>query len=530
MNSLDNVRQSASSGIITLTWLNVAFIIMRCLYDDACAVYLYITSSILIAGLVTACWINDKIGATTRVVSSMANGALVAILVAAFEGSPLQVDIHMYFFATLAICAVWIDWRAIIAYASLVAVHHILFFFLIPHAVFTGESDLTRVILHAVVLVLQAGTLVALTHAVVTAFNASQRALEQATSAETEIRSVSAAARTADKVASDEREMRAMEKMREAEAIEQAVHALDIALDALSKGDLSYRIQEPFTENLESIRQSFNYSVENLDGVIDNALQTVQVIREGTVQINTANSELSCRTERQAASVEETASALNTVTTTVSEATIIAAEVGKTVTAAKSEADKSAIVMNNAIQAMGKISQSSNEISNIVAVIDGIAFQTNLLALNAGVEASRAGDAGRGFAVVAQEVRDLAQRSAAAAQKIKHLIARSTEQVNNGVTMVANAGEALERISTDVNEISIEIEKIIRGSREQASGLTEINAAIGDIDNNTQQNAAMAEETSAAVASLTDETQQLGQLMARFNVSTGNRRTYRTAA
>ena len=165
---------------------------------------------------------------------------------------------------------------------------------------------------------------------------------------------------------------------------------------------------------------------------------------------------------------------------------------------------------------MGQIESSSREISNIIGVIDDIAFQTNLLALNAGVEAARAGEAGKGFAVVAQEVRELAQRSANAAKEIKALITTSGEQVRNGVSLVGQTGKALEQIVTEVQDINSNVIAIVEASREQATGLQEINKAVNAMDQNTQQNAAMVEETTAASHSLARESETLRNLLSQF--------------
>src|SRR5690606_21210821 len=177
------------------------------------------------------------------------------------------------------------------------------------------------------------------------------------------------------------------------------------------------------------------------------------------------------------------------------------------------------VVVRNAVDAMQLIEKSSSEISNIIGVIDDIAFQTNLLALNAGVEAARAGEAGKGFAVVAQEVRELAQRSATAAKEIKTLISASEEQVKQGVSLVGDAGNALSLIATEVLEIDHHVQAIAEAAREQAVGLQEINTAVNSMDQGTQQNAAMVEETTAASHSLAGEASVLAQLMAQFQTS-----------
>jgi methyl-accepting chemotaxis protein len=530
MNALNALRHKASTGIVALLWLNLALIALRNgLRADGFDVFALV-ASLLIVGSATATWMKDRTGPTTRVVTSMAHAATVAILVYSFAGSPLQIDIHMYFFASLAICAVWIDWRAIVGYAALVAVHHILLFFVMPVAIFPGDSDFSRVVLHAVVLILQSGVLIALTHSVVSAFMASETAVETATSAERKATTMAEQARQADRHAEEMRAMREEEKAREAEAVRFVVDKLDEALTQLAAGNVSHRISDTFAGELDKLRVSFNSSVEGLESVIGQVSHVVRIIRDGTGQISHANHDLSARTERQAASIEETASALSNVTDTVKQTASVADHVGRMVEHARTGAERSGSIVTNAVEAMSKIETSSREIGNIISVIDEIAFQTNLLALNAGVEAARAGDAGKGFAVVAQEVRELAQRSANAAKEIKALINTSSEQVRNGVSLVDETGKALHAIASEVNSISQEVEKIVRSAREQSTGLTEIDSAIGHIDRNTQQNAAMVEESSAAIQSLANEASSLEQLMVRFQISAGDNHARRQRA
>lgn len=287
-------------------------------------------------------------------------------------------------------------------------------------------------------------------------------------------------------------------------------------LTALADGDLTARIERPLIPSLDRLRLDFNNSLDKLQAAMATVGENTNAIAAGSKEIQAASDSLAKRTEQQAAAVEETAAALEEITQTVTDSAKRADEAGSLVARTKAGAEKSGEVVKSAIAAMGQIESSSREISNIIGVIDDIAFQTNLLALNAGVEAARAGEAGKGFAVVAQEVRELAQRSANAAKEIKALITTSGEQVRNGVSLVGQTGKALEQIVSEVQDINNNVIAIVEASREQATGLQEINKAVNAMDQNTQQNAAMVEETTAASHSLARESDTLRNLLAQF--------------
>lgn len=295
-----------------------------------------------------------------------------------------------------------------------------------------------------------------------------------------------------------------------------SVEELASGLMALAKGDLTKSITTPFVPSLETLRTDFNETCERLHATVKAVAENAQAIAAGSGQMQAAASELSKRTEQQAASVEQTAAALDEITQTVADSSRRADEAGRLVESARQDAEASGKVVREAITAMSAIEGSSREISNIIGVIDDIAFQTNLLALNAGVEAARAGDAGKGFAVVAQEVRELAQRSASAAKEIKLLINNSGEQVRSGVAYVGETGRALDKISYQVKEISVHVRAIVEGAREQSIGLREINLAVNTMDQGTQQNAAMVEEQTAAGHSLAVEAEALFTQVGQF--------------
>ena len=306
----------------------------------------------------------------------------------------------------------------------------------------------------------------------------------------------------------------------EAAAREQAavVAALGEGLDHLTRGDLTYTLTQPFPEDYVKLKDDFNAAIGQLKDAMSVVVTNVSAIRSGSGEISQAADDLSRRTEQQAASLEETAAALDQITATVNRTASGARQASETVQAAKGDAETSGIVVRDAVGAMGAIEKSAQEISQIIGVIDEIAFQTNLLALNAGVEAARAGDAGRGFAVVASEVRALAQRSAEAAKEIKVLISASTTQVNAGVQLVGQTGEALQRIVGRVAEIDGLVSEIAASAQEQATGLQQVNTAVNQMDQVTQQNAAMVEQSTAASHSLSQEAEVLAGSVARFQI------------
>ena len=302
-------------------------------------------------------------------------------------------------------------------------------------------------------------------------------------------------------------------------ALGDVVERLADGLQRLSAGQLDFRLDEAFDGEYERLRVDFNDAIAKMEETLRTIVAAAEAIRGGSNEIGAAADDLSRRTEQQAANLEETAAALDEITATVSTSAQGAARAQSVVAASKSDAEDSSVVVREAVQAMSGIEQSSQQISQIIGVIDEIAFQTNLLALNAGVEAARAGDAGKGFAVVASEVRGLAQRSADAAKEIKVLIANSTQHVGQGVDLVGRTGQALERILGQVTEINGLVSDIARSSTEQATGLAQVNSAVNQMDQMTQQNAAMVEESTAATMTLNQQVDHLFALVRQFRVS-----------
>jgi methyl-accepting chemotaxis protein len=317
-----------------------------------------------------------------------------------------------------------------------------------------------------------------------------------------------------------------------AEETASVVNSIASGLDALAKGNLTYRITEAMVGSFAKLKDDFNAAVGHLEGAMQSVVSGTNGIGVGAAEISQAADDLSRRTEQQAASLEETAAALEEITATVKKTAQNAKDATSIATKAKSAAEEGGHVVKTAISAMGQIEQSSKQITDIISVIDEIAFQTNLLALNAGVEAARAGDAGKGFAVVASEVRALAQRSGQAAKEIKALIQASGAHVASGVKYVGESGDALRRIVDQVNQINVLVSEMAAAAQQQSTGIEEVNSAVVQMDQVTQQNAAMVEQSTAAARNLASETADLSKLAGFFNVGilgrqqTQARRTY----
>ena len=295
-----------------------------------------------------------------------------------------------------------------------------------------------------------------------------------------------------------------------------AVSQISESLLALSQGDLSNTIDVPLEGEFDILKEAMNTTIKHFSDMVSQIRTSADFVSSSANEIQTGTADLSQRTETQASSLEETSSSVEQLTQTVNQNAESSNSAVSLAEEASNKAAEGGEVVNKAIKAMKEIGGASNKISDIISVIDEIAFQTNLLALNAAVEAARAGEQGRGFAVVAAEVRNLAQRSAGAAKEIKGLINDSVQKVAEGTQLVDNSGETLTLIIESIQSVLTLISNINAASQEQATGINHVNTAVSQMDTMTQQNAALVEETSAVSASMNTEARKLQELMRFF--------------
>ncbi|QIR16175.1 methyl-accepting chemotaxis protein [Shewanella aestuarii] len=299
---------------------------------------------------------------------------------------------------------------------------------------------------------------------------------------------------------------------------ESGLNDINRVLKSISEGDLTERVTADYQGSFELLKNGCNQTAENLSQMLGEIRQAADTIKTASSEISQGNTDLSSRTEEQASSLEETASSMEELTGTVRQNADNARQANTLSAKASEVAINGGELIDQVVVTMASINESSQKISDIIGVIDGIAFQTNILALNAAVEAARAGEQGRGFAVVASEVRTLAQRSANAAKDIKALISDSVSKINNGNELVGKSGDTMKEIVTSIKRVNDIMAEIAAASSEQASGLDEVGKAVSQMDEMTQQNAALVEEAAAAAESLLSQAAQLATNVAQFKL------------
>jgi methyl-accepting chemotaxis protein len=310
------------------------------------------------------------------------------------------------------------------------------------------------------------------------------------------------------------------EQTRVSQQMAQSVVKTQEIIRAATEGDLTRRLDVTGQSgDLMKLGNAINTLLESVSDIVSGVKNAAAEVLRGAEEISQGNANLSQRTEEQSSSLEETASSMEEMTSTVKQNADNAGQANQLATAARDQAEKGGAVVGSAVKAMADINESSKKISDIIGVIDEIAFQTNLLALNAAVEAARAGEQGRGFAVVATEVRSLAGRSATAAKEIKELIQDSVRKVGDGSLLVTQSGQTLEQIVMSVKKVSDIVAEIAAASREQSSGIEQVNKAVMQMDEMTQQNAALVEQATAASQSMADQARDLTVMMEKYQVN-----------
>ena len=553
MQSLETLRRTTLKPIVYGQFLHVPVIFGLGLTLGLQNVMMAGIISLAIAG---ACFLSMSFireSAATRHLVATGYVLQASTLVMLFNGHPWQIDMHMYFFVTLAMVTALLDWRSILVAASVTAVHHLALNFTVPLWVFPSGADFGRVVFHAVIVVLETAILAALsvklqntlqqadaasetahvqaqkaTEALEAAAQAEGTAKSSATHAQEETerakvaqtqthQALSAAREEAEKAQQAKQQAAEALKMvqRQTKAQNVVVDRLSLGLDALAKGDLTAKIEVPFDSDYEMLRNNFNQATHMLNNLVRSIEDKSSNISSSINELVQSSTDLSIRTENQANELEETSNTLERINATVSETDNAVQNANQKVQHTETGMASLNEAMGRASHAMTKIRTSSDQISKITDVIDEIAFQTNLLALNAGVEAARAGEAGRGFAVVAQEVRALAQRATEAASEIKGFISESQNDVNMGSELVTQTNNSLADLVRQISEFGGIFLKVSSTSEEQSSSLVEITGAVDNIGKITQRNTAMVEESTAATHRISSETEDLVKLLAR---------------
>lgn len=522
VQTLDGQRRAGVAIVVMLGWILSIIGGLISQFAGAGSGLIGFAPFLALAGGMTGLFFLLGHGGLGRVIQCVMLMGQVSLVVAVARDTPFQLDMHMLYFAALAVTIIFCDWRAILAGAATVALHHLVLSFVLPEMVFPGSASIVRVGIHAVILVVEAATLAWVAKSTVSMFAVNAASLKAASDASEAARAADAETEAARQQAAA-REKALQEATAAREKIQREEQAMVVAetgrgLASLMRGELDYRITAEFPDTYVALRDNFNAALDRIENAMRVLDHNANGMTAAASEISHASDDLARRTEQQAATLEQAAAALDQITSNVGGTSRRAMEAGALVESAEVEGRESGEAVSRAIDAMTQIQRSSEQIGTIIGVIDEIAFQTSLLALNAGVEAARAGEAGRGFAVVATEVRALAVRSATAAREIKALIATSARQVNEGVEIVNVTGSALGTISGKVAAISALMTDIVRAAREQSSSLTEINQAITHMDQATQQSAAMAEQSTAASHSLARDAGELAGLVGQFRI------------
>ncbi|WP_210272687.1 methyl-accepting chemotaxis protein [Chthonobacter rhizosphaerae] len=433
MTAIDTIRNRFSVFLMSVIWLNVGFIALRSIWSEQSALAM-IGAALLCALVATGAWMTDRTGAQTRIATSVASTAMVMILVYGFAGTTMQIDLHMYFFAMLAVIAGWCDWRALVASAGMTAVHHVVLNFTIPAALYGGDADVVRLGLHAVILLAQLGVLVWVVDQLNAAFATSARA-------------------TADAEAARERS-EALAREREAAAIADR-----------GRGEDLMRAVAEFRALAGGAIETVRADIVRAHGVTQRITGISASAADQALSVASASQQASSNVRTVAAAAEELSSSIQ--------------EIDDTVSRTRSVIDQARADVDGTVQRVGDLSQEAVKIGEIVTLIQAIAEQTNLLALNATIEAARAGEAGRGFAVVAAEVKGLADQTRKATEEIA---ARA-----NGIGASTDAAvTAIRGIAHSIGDVVRFADSIAAAMGEQSSVTSEIARNVAEAARGTE--------------------------------------------
>ena len=435
--------------------------------------------------------------AEARMSLSITAVAMPSLLLFVCKGLPWQTDIHMVFFAALAMTTILCDWKALAAATVTVAIHHLVIGLLIPEWVFIGDGSLQRILFHAVVLLGEAGVLVWVAGSVVK--------LIELVSAREQQQQIMQATHDGDRRA-------------QMDELESTVSVFGQSLSDLRQGDLTAEITIDFPPAFGELKANFNETLAELRTLIGSVADSAAAVRAGSGEIAQASENLARRTENSAAALEETTASITHVDGRLRASAAAASRTVERADQAIATVGGGRAVVDEAVQAMGRVSDSAKGIDGVIEGLDKIAFQTRVLAMNAAVEAGRAGDAGRGFAVVADLVSALAMRAEEEAKRARDQLTVTQTDIVTAVSAVHKVDGALTDISGDVTQVHELLATMAADNLAQSAAITEISTAIDKMDQATQQNAAMVEETSAAARNLASEVNSLSDQARRFKV------------